>query len=162
MADAEFTLSRGDVGFIESGVRIVVASRDTQNRPLLGHAAGCRVAPDRQRITLFLARPRYPLLIDAIRRTGAIAAVFTEPSSNKAIQLKGRDAAFAAVETGDAARMAAYLDLFVSDLERIGSNGALARGALRCGIDEVAAIAFTASAAFVQTPGPRAGSRIGR
>jgi hypothetical protein len=43
--DQPFTLDESYAGFIESGVRIVAASRDVQNRPLIGLCVGCRVAP---------------------------------------------------------------------------------------------------------------------
>ncbi len=157
----QFTLSETHAGFCESGVRIVIASRDVQNRPLLGLAVGCRVGTDRRRVTLLLPRHRYPLLVDAIRRSGAIAASFSEPSSHKGIQLKGTDAALVAIEAADAQRMAAYIELLAGDVERVGNSGRLVRAALHCPIDEVAAIAFTPQAAYTQTPGALAGNRLG-
>jgi hypothetical protein len=158
---AQFILSEAHAGFCESGVRIVAASRDAGNRPLLGLAVGCRVCADRCRVTLFLPRHRYPLLIDAIRRSGAIAASFSEPSSHKGIQLKGTNAALIPTENSDAQRMATYLDLLASDVERVGNSGRLVRAALHCPIEEVAAIAFTPLEAFAQTPGALAGNRLG-
>ena len=155
-----FTLNKEHVGFIESGVSIVTASRDTQNRPLLGHASGCRAGPDGRQITIFLSRAKYPLLLDAVRRSGAIAVSFNEPSTNKSIQIKGADAELVTIESGDIERTAAYLDLFAAELERINFRGELGRVVLACTPADLVAVTFSPIVAFTQTPGPLAGSRI--
>jgi len=146
--------------FLESGVSIIVASRDSQNRPLLGRCAGCLVAPDRSRVTIFLSRRKYPLVLDAIRRSGALAVSFSEPSSNRSLQLKAKSARLVEVESCDAGRIAAYLDLFAADIERVGHRGVLARTVVDTAPADLTAIAFTPYAAFSQTPGPVAGNRI--
>jgi len=145
---------------MESGVSIRAASHDTQNRPVLGHAGGCRVAVDGSRVTLFLSRAKYPLLLDAVRRSGVVAASFIEPSTNKSIQIKGEAAELAEPETGDAERLAAYQDLFAADLERINVRGALGRAVLAIAPGDLAAITFTPTLAFIQTPGAKAGKPI--
>ena len=154
-----FRLSKKHIDFIESGVSIIAASHDTQNRPVLGHAAGCRAGPD-GRLTIFLSRAKYPLLLDAIRRSGSVAVSFNEPSTNKSIQVKGTAAELVAIESGDAERIAAYLDLFAADLERINVRGDLGRAVLTCAPGDLGAIAFVPTVAFTQTPGPRAGSAL--
>ena len=154
-----FRLSRKHVDFIESGVSIIAASHDTQNRPVLGHAAGCRAGDD-GRLTIFLSRAKYPFLLDAIRRSGAVAVSFNEPSTNKSIQVKGIAAELVAIANGDAERIAAYLDLFAADLERINVRGELGRAVLACAPGELGAIQFVPTIAFTQTPGPRAGGPL--
>ena len=155
-----FQLSSSQIGFMESGVSIVAASRDTQNRPLLGHAIGCRVVPDGARVTIFLSRQKYPRLLDGLRRSGSIAVSFTEPSTNRSIQVKGKEVALEAGETGDAARIRAYLTLFTADLDRIHVRAEMVYAALAPAAGDLAAIAFTPTTAFVQTPGARAGAAI--
>jgi hypothetical protein len=155
-----FRLHKDQIGFMESGVSIRAASRDTKNRPVVGHAGGCRVAADGGRVTLFLSRVKYPLLLDAIRRSGVVAASFIEPSTNKSIQVKGGAAELTEPEKGDPERLAAYLDLFVADLQRINVPAALGRAVLAIPPADLAAITFTPSIAFIQTPGPKAGKPI--
>ena len=158
--DPLFQLSKDHAAFIESGVSIVVASRDSQNRPFVGRAAACHVAAG-GRIKIFLSRRKYPFLLDAIRRTGAIAASFSEPSTNKSLQIKGTGAELAELEPGDADLIAGHLDLFAADVERIGLRGALPRTILAAAPEDIQAILFVPAVAFIQTPGPVAGNRIG-
>lgn len=155
-----FRLNKDQIGFMESGVSIRAASHDTQNRPVLGHGGGCRVAGDGTRVTIFLSRVKYPLLLDAVRRSGVIAVSFIEPSTNKSIQVKGEAAELIEPENGDAERIAAYQDLFAADLERINVRAALGRAVLAIAPGDLAAIAFTPTIAFIQTPGPKAGTPV--
>lgn len=145
---------------MESGVSIIAASHDTRNRPVLGHATGCRVDPD-GRVILFLSRAKYPFLVDAIRRSGVVAASFNEPSTNRSIQVKGGGAELGAIVPGDAERIATYLDLFAADLERIHVRGGLARAMLGFSPGDLSAVTFTPAGAFTQTPGAQAGNPIG-
>ena len=155
-----FRLSKDHIGFMESGVSIRAASHDTQNRPITGHASGCRAAADGSRVTLFLSRAKYPLLLDAIRRSGVVAASFIEPSTNKSIQVKGEAAELTEPRAGDTERLAAHLDLFAADLERINVCGALGRAVLAIAPGDLTAISFTPTTAFIQTPGAKAGTPV--
>jgi len=155
-----FQLTSEQAAFLESGVSIIAASRDARGRPLLGRCAGCRVGPDGT-VTLLLSRARYPLLIDAIRRSGAIAATFAEPSSHKSLQLKSAGAKFAALAPGDEDCAAAYLALFAADLDRIGQPADLARTVLAAAPGELVAIRFRPEALYTQTPGAKAGQAVG-
>lgn len=145
---------------MESGVGIIMASRDAQNRPFVGRAVGCRVSLASGQVRIFFSRRKYPSLLDAIRRTGAIAASFSEPTSHKSLQIKAMGAELAAVEDGDADVIARHLTLFTAELERIHLNGALPRTILACPPEDLAAVTFVPAVAFTQTPGPVAGNRI--
>ena len=155
-----FQLSKEQAAFVESGVSVVLASRDAQNRPFLGRASGCHVAAD-GRIKIFFSRRKYPFLLDAIRRTGAIAVSFSEPSTNKSLQIKGTGAELAELEPGDIDRAADHLNLFAADVERVGIRAALPRMVLAAAPEDLQAVVFFPAVAFIQTPGPVAGSRIG-
>jgi len=155
-----FRLNKAQIGFLESGVSIRVASHDIQNRPVQGHAGGCRIAAGGERVTIFLSRAKYPLLLDAVRRSGMVAASFIEPSTNKSIQVKGEAGELTEPEKGDQERIAAYLDLFAADLERINVRGALGRAVLSIQPGDLAAITFIPTIAFIQTPGANAGAPI--
>jgi hypothetical protein len=155
-----FQLSKEHVAFVESGVSVVLASRDSQNRPFLGRASGCHVAAD-GRIKIFISRRKYPFLLDAIRRTGAVAASFSEPSTNKSLQIKGAGAQLAELDPGDIDRIADHLNLFAADVERIGLRAALPRTVLAAAAEDLQAVVFVPAVAFIQTPGPVAGNQIG-
>jgi len=155
-----FRLGSSHIGMMESGVSIVAASRDTQNRPLLGRAMACRVAGDGGRVTILLSRVKYPLLLDALRRSGTIAVSFTEPSTDRSIQVKGADVTVEPAGEADSARIATYFCLFTADLQRIHVKSDLAHAALGCAPADLAAVSFMPTVAFVQTPGAQAGSPI--
>ena len=155
-----FRICREHAAFVESGVIISAASRNAQNRPVIGRAVGCAVTDGDQRIKIFLSRRKYPLLLDAIHRSGALAVNFTEPSTNKSLQLKSTSAGVADLAIGDFDRANAYLDVLCADLDRIGSTALLARTLLQVSPGELAAVIFAPESAFSQTPGPVAGRQI--
>ena len=155
-----FRLGSSHIGLMESGVSIVAASHDTRNRPVLGRALACRVASDGGRVTILLSRVKYPLLLDALRRSGAIAVSFTEPSTDRSIQVKGTDVEVAPAGDADSARLDTYFCLFTADLQRIHVKSDLAHAALGCAPADLTAVSFTPTIAFVQTPGAQAGSLI--
>ena len=147
--------------FVQSGLSIVVASRSEDNVPSVARALGCRVAEDRGSVTIFLWAPQAGALLTDIRATGMVAVVFSRPSTHRTIQLKGRDARVVPRDEGGRAIVARNTDLLVQDLAWLGHRQDLARAYLHCEPDELAAIVFTPSAGFDQTPGPGAGKPLG-
>ena len=146
--------------FIQSGVSIIAASRDAANMPAVARALGCRVSPDRRRVTILVAGSQGVELLEDVGATGAIAVVFTLPSTHRAIQLKGRDARAESLAAGDLEIMAALAGTFAADLAPFGYTTAFVRALLACEPDDAVAIAFTPTAAFSQTPGARAGAPL--
>jgi len=146
--------------FIEGGVSINAASSGAGNVPAVSRALGCRVSPDRRRVTVFLPLSRSAALLEAIDSSRRIAVAFSQPSTHRTIQLKGVDAARASVERGDHERLARYARAFVTDLENAGYAEVVARMLLRAEASDLAAVAFTPTAAFIQTPGPGAGGPL--
>ena len=155
-----FQINREHTAFVESGVIISVASRNAQNRPVIGRSVGCAVTDGDQRVKIFVSRRKYPLLIDAIQRSGAVAANFTEPSTNRSLQLKSTSAGVFELGIGDFDRTIAYLDVLCADLDRIGQTALLARTLLQASAGELAAVLFPPNSVFSQTPGPVAGCQI--
>jgi hypothetical protein len=162
VADAVPLLDEEHAAFVQGGVSILAASRDPANAPKLARAVGCRVSPDRQRVTVFLATPQAAGLLAAIRATRAIAVGFNEPSTHRAFQLKGADAAVSALEAGDREIAARYVASVATDICRLGWSDGFARALVAFDPAELVAVGFTPAAAFDQTPGPRAGARLDR
>jgi hypothetical protein len=99
-------------------------------------------------------------LIKAIRSTGTIAAVFTQPSTHVSVQLKGEDAVVTRARAPDGQLSKANADAFVADVIRVGYPEDLIRALLSSDAADLMAITFTPIAAFLQTPGPRAGESL--
>ena len=146
--------------FIADGVGMSAASCRLGALPNMARCAGCRVSLDRRTVTLLIAATPGEALLDDIRRTGAIAAVFSQPSTHHTLQLKGSDARIVPLEVGDRTLAERYVDAFVVELTPFGYPESVVRGFLACAPDDLVAVQFTICAAFSQTPGPHAGEPL--
>lgn len=153
-------LTETQAQFVQGGVGITAASGDAQGRPSLNRAVGCAVAPDRMRVTLLLRRSQAATLLADIERGGAVAAVFSQPSTHHTLQIKSADAVVHAPQAIDAAALARYVEAFHRELAPLGYTAGWTRALLGHAPADLVAISFTPQAIFSQTPGPRAGERL--
>jgi hypothetical protein len=102
------------------------------------------------------------MLLAAIRAEGAIAVAFNQPSTHRAFQLKGADAEVVPLDRTDVERARRYIDAFVADIALLGYGAAYGRALLWFDPPELTGVVFTPNAAFDQTPGPRAGTPVGK
>lgn len=153
-------LDEANADFIQHHVAINVATGGAGNVPALTRALGCRVSPDRKRVTVFVSAARAGKLLECLRANGAIAAVFSRPSTHQTLQLKGVDAVVAPVADGDRERLAAYRKSFIEELLKIGFSQSYAAAVISTLTDDAVGVCFTPTAAFVATPGPNAGQRL--
>lgn len=140
-------------------VSIIVGSRDAGLRPHVMRAVGCRLSDDRRRVSLLMPEHSSRLVLEDLRENGQIAVVFTEPSSNRTLQVKGADACVAPCGADDGALAERYLDGFVAEIGQLGFSREVAHSILSRGAPLVA-VHFSVAAAFEQTPGPAAGEPL--
>jgi Pyridoxamine 5'-phosphate oxidase len=146
--------------FIQSGVSITVASRDDRLVPSIAKAVGCRVNDDGRQVTvLMFASPAEPVARD-IARHGQAAVVFSRPSTNRTVQLKGRDVRSVPPQPADVALVRRYLALFGAELAPLGWEQAFVDAVFWHDPSQLLAIRFTPEGAFLQTPGPGAGRAL--
>lgn len=153
-------LNPRDAAFIEGGVAIIAAARNAENEATVSRAIGCRVSDDRRRVTIFLSAAKSGALLADVRANGVIAVVFSQPTSHRAIQLKGTDASVVALTADDPHVWAVYPGRIAAEVQRIGFSDVFVRTMLSVPSGDVVAVAFTPSAAFIQTPGPKAGTPL--
>lgn len=146
--------------FILGAVSLTVASRGKDLRPSVCTAVGCRVSEDYREVTVLLPRSDVGELLEHVRLTGTIAMVAAHPISHEALQLKAIDAREVAPTPADDALVASYLAAFAEQLAGIGMSDRFVAEVRRWGKSGIVAIGFTATAAFLQTPGPRAGEEL--
>jgi hypothetical protein len=146
--------------FIQGGVSIVASSCDARQIPSIGRIAGCRVAPDRRRVTVCLAASQAPQLLADVRACGRIAVVFSRPTTHRSFQLKSDDAIARAPSAAELAVVASQMEAFAAEIALLGLSREQARVLLGCADEDLVAIDFTPNAAFEQTPGPGAGKQI--
>ncbi len=153
-------LNAEHAAFIQCGVSIGAATRGNSNEPKVARAFGCRVSADRRRVVLLFPVNQAGTFLEAVRLTGTIAVVFSQPSTHRTIQLKGVDASAATLEPEDAALCARYAEAFGDDLLRLGYRREFSNAILAFDPSDLAAIAFTPTSAYTQTPGPQAGTPL--
>ncbi len=140
-------------------VSIIVGSRDTQLRPHLMRAVGCRLSEDLRRLTVLMPQRSGHEVLNDLRDNGLVAVVFSEPSTNRTLQLKGSDATVAACGPDDMKLAERYLHGFVDEIGQLGFTSNVAHSIL-AHEDDLLAIEFSIAFAFDQTPGPSAGQPL--
>jgi hypothetical protein len=144
--------------FISGPVSILAAAADPQRRSTLVRALGCQVEGDRVR--LVLARSQAGELIDDLLGGSAIAVVFSRPSTNQTVQLKGTSAHLEPLRAGDGDIIERYCERLVDEIAGLGFAPIVPRTMLLHEATDRIVVSFTASAAFEQTPGPKAGAPL--
>lgn len=155
-----YLLDDDNAAFIQSGVSISIASRDANNMPSVAKALACRVSPDRRRVTVYVSTTKAAQVLRDIEASGAVAAIFTRPSTHRALQLKGRDPVIEPIGVEENAYVEADVEGFVADIVSIGYTRDEGHAYVGYGLGETIAVRFTPIAGFVQTPGPTAGARL--
>ena len=153
-------LDESHAAFIQGGVTVVVCSRNADLMPDVVRGCGCRVSRDRRRVTVLVEPERAGTVLADIAATGMIAVVFSQPSTHLTIQLKGTDAKLVRVTPAERAVADRHLQAWVDELCLIGYTPDFARAVRGRAEQGLAAIAFTPTAAFQQTPGPGAGQPL--
>ena len=99
-------------------------------------------------------------LLEDVEHSGRIAVVFSQPSTNRTIQIKGDRAHPGAPDALllDAVRI--HSDAFVNEVVPLGFAAPVVRSLLDFPDDDIVSIAFTPTAAYDQSPGPRAGAPL--
>ncbi len=154
-------LSPEHIALIAGGISAIVASRDAAHRPSLMRAVGTDISPDGRRITVYLNRPASMQLLADLQATGLIAVVFSEPSTHRTLQVKARQVTTRAAQPEDQALLQRYLRAMEAQLAQVGIRAEQAHAMLGHQLADVVAVSFAPEEAYDQTPGPRAGARLG-
>jgi len=147
------------VDFMQSGISIILGSVAEDGTPVPGRAQGCIVEKmGTVRITIE-AGPYGPLL-RAVTVGRPLAVTFSRPEDHRSIQLKSASARLSPLQPQDrdaAIRQASGLSdqLVILDYARAFSDAYVTFDP-----DDLAVIEFSPEQAFVQTPGPGAGTEL--
>lgn len=153
-------LDAARAAFLTHHVSILVGSCDARCEPTVVRAFGCRVAPDRRSVTVFLAVAHATAVLADLRAGGGIAAVFSRPTTHETVQLKGTGAHLDALAAGDRELMRDYARSFAEEIGVVGFDAGFRRAIMAGVEDEAVAVTFVPTAAFEQTPGPAAGQPL--
>ncbi|MFN0006726.1 MAG: hypothetical protein ACKVXR_02370 [Planctomycetota bacterium] len=143
--------------FLESGISILVGSRDARMSPEGMRAMGARIEPGGGELTVFLPKATAELTLANARENGRIAVCFAS-IDHRSYQIKGRMVAVREADEGDRREIerfrAALAQLF-------GSIGMPPRLTYRLSHWPAHAMRVAVESVFLQTPGPDAGVPVG-
>ncbi len=150
-------LSEDLAQFFESGISVLVGSRDARLMPDCTRAVGVRLERDGAEMTVFLPRSTSTATLANLADNGRIAVCFSRPIDHRSIQVKGRVLAIADASPAD--RL--LVDRYRSELVQCwGWFGLPPRTTLRMAHWPCAAVRMAIETTYVQTPGPGAGAPI--
>ncbi|MCB1445130.1 MAG: hypothetical protein KDJ87_04810 [Rhizobiaceae bacterium] len=145
--------------FCQSGVSVILAARSARGLAIAGLALACRITSE-GRMRILLRGPANGPILAALDADSPIAVTFSEPCTHRSIQVKAPRAARADVEAGDTEEIERQGRSFGEQLIRIGYTPRFADHYRAYRRDEIVALEFLPTDAFVQTPGPGAGEQL--
>jgi hypothetical protein len=146
------------VDLVESGVSILVGTRDASLRPASVRGVGARVASDRRQVTVYLPQATSHKAVENLRDNGEIAVAFSRPLDNLAIQIKGSCTRVRLADKADRPIPERYAVAFVEMTYAIGMPRSLMK---RMTVWPAWAASFDVRELYSQTPGPGAGKPWG-
>lgn len=152
-------LAAEQLALLARGVGVSVASRDADHLPDLVRAVGHRVEPSGE-IAVILSRADGAGVLENLRANGAIAVVFSQPSTHRTLQLKATRVTIAAAAAADLDTVAHCCEAMIAELVGLGYEREFGQRLLAWEPDQLVALRFVPESAFDQTPGPKAGSAV--
>jgi hypothetical protein len=143
--------------FLESGVSILVGTRDARLRPTCMRAMGASVDRSIGRVTILLPEACAAQTLGDLRDNGRVAVTFSRPFDHKSVQLKGVCDEIRPSTPEEHALEERYRAAFSEQLYAVGMPRAVTR---RMRTTPSVAVVFEVRQLFEQTPGPRAGAPI--
>lgn len=145
------------VPFLESGLSTLIGTRDASGLPECLRAVGVRVLPDRACVRVYLPVATAARTVANLRDNGRIALALSMPPTDRTVQLKGQVRALREAVEGDRSELDALFASFVAHLAAVGLPSRVTQRIARW---PAWAVDVAVEEIFVQTPGPRAGSRL--
>jgi hypothetical protein len=145
--------------FCTGGVSIVIGVVGADGRPVASRAEACRVDPGGP-VRLIFSGTGNDDLLAAVRQGGPIAATFSDPRTNRSLQIKGSRLVAARVVPADLEALERQVRAFAEALQAIGYSRAFGEAYCKVLSGDANAASFEPVAAFEQTPGPTAGAEL--
>ena len=149
--------------YLESGVSVVVGTRDADLVPEITRAWGLLVSKDRKSISLCVPLATSHKTLDNLAGNGQIAVCCSLPSSYKTVQLKGQCSETTGAGRADLAVVARHREAFGRLNARIGFPRRHTETFWRSELETspvLVKLRFVFEQIFDQTPGPDAGSLL--
>lgn len=153
-------LDRDNSAFIQTGVSISLAAGAPDRPPIMSRGLGCKVFDGGRKVGVFVKRSQSTELLENISSYGKVANVFSLPSSNRTLQLKGLDARVLPFDIGDLPVVEGHVADFLREVLPMGLSEDAVRALVAFSADDLVTVVYSPCAAYSQTPGPKAGELL--
>jgi hypothetical protein len=142
------------VEYMESGVSLLLGTRDAALRPASARAFGVEVDAPSSTATVFIAAAGTGITLSNLRDNGRLALTFSRPIDHRSLQVKGRVLSISETDERQRGVQDRYFSRFAEGLIFTGLQQNLLR---RIRYFPSYAVHFQIESMFDQTPGPGAG-----
>lgn len=153
-------LDHDHFAFIQSGVSITLAACAPGRLPSMSRGYACKLLEDGRRVCIAVRRSQAAEALENVRLTGRVAVAFSQPTTNRTVQLKGADARVVAFDAADEDLIRQHVEDFVPEAVALGTPEEMVRALLSHTLEDMVAVVFSPCAGFDQTPGPKAGEPL--
>jgi hypothetical protein len=145
------------VEFMESGVSLLIGTRNAELRPTGRRAFGAQIDAANGSATVFLPAFGAEIALANLKDNGQIAATFARPMDHRALQIKGQCSSFHETSAAERVVQDRYFAAFAESLRLLGQQESLLQ---RVRYFPSYAVIFRIESMFEQTPGPGAGRGV--
>jgi hypothetical protein len=142
---------------LQTGVSVMVGTRDGSLMPECTRAWGIHVATGRDTVTIFLSETIAGKTLDNLRENGMIAVSCTRPTDHITCQLKGRVRSIKPLRSVERDLSRRWHRDFMAELRAIGVPSKLSEAWI---VEPTVAVEIAITDVFDQTPGPGAGRKV--
>jgi hypothetical protein len=144
--------------YFQSGISIVVGTRDARLRPEILRGFAARASAGSDEIEVVIPRAGSVETLANLDANGRVAIVFARAADHRSIQIKGRFLARREAREEDRRRAAHYLEELSKDWAPVGIPPTMTRSLTHW---PAYVLTVRAERLFDQTPGPNAGAPLG-
>ena len=151
------------VHMADTGVIVIIGTRDADGVPEVSRGWGVRVLPDSGALEICVSSRVCGRTLDNLADNQQIAVTITSPSTYRSFQVKGRAIATRSITPADLERIARHQRAFTDEVVAVGmpEPSAVRLSSIEMeDAPEITNIRVLVEAVFNQTPGPGAGSRL--
>jgi hypothetical protein len=146
------------IEFLESGISLLVGSRDARLLPEVTRAFGAHVEPGGRELTVFIPHATAERTLANVRDNGRLAVCFSA-IDHRSYQIKGRWTGVRDADENDRRAIERYRKALA---QHYGAVGMAPRLTYRLSHWPAHALRMEVESIFLQTPGPGAGVALGQ
>jgi hypothetical protein len=145
------------ISFLEHGVSIHMGTRNARLEPNGVRVIAVVVDADRQHLTAYVPAVDAAAVLADLNANGQVALAFARPADDRACQIKGERVSIRDAEPSERTRVQDQWQELVTQMQMVGIPPEATQGWTTW---PCIAVRLRVTAAFDQTPGPGAGSRL--